>query len=275
MPEDNLREHRLNTNFFTHQAEATHTPLYKQTPIMIVLVVVGIGILFGLFKFVDFLLNFDKLNAMKAMQVNLRHPTEKAGMAFIDVEVQNYNPAPIRNLVIKYNVVDKAGNITKNSEFTLPGTVPAGDSRVFPHVALGTLSAGRMQSEIADLRYGPKPTLSPELTAKFIELSASDPKASLASWTAFVKASPEFPTGYIRLGHSLAANKQLDNAIKAYEKALKMDPDDANAHYCLGVAHFYKSENALAKQEFEAAAKLDPEDPAAKESVKRLEAMTP
>lgn len=242
---------------------------------MVVLILLGIGALFGLYKLVDYVFNMDKLAAMKSVQVNLRHPSQVNGLAFIDVEVQNFNPAPIRNLTIKYNILDKTGNSTKESIFTLEGSIPAGDSRVFPHVALGSIGAGRMQSEIADLRYGPKPVLSPELSAKFTNLAASDPKSSLESWADFVKATPEFPSGYVRLGHSLAANDQLDNAIKAYEKALKMDPDDANAHYCLGVAYFFQKDNARAKQEFEAATKLDPDDPAAKESLKRLEAMEP
>jgi tetratricopeptide (TPR) repeat protein len=263
---------KIKTNFFAHQAEEASSPITKQAPIMIVLVIIGLGVLYGLYSGVMMFINFEKSTAMKNVEVRFQKPTQKDGVAFVSVEVNNLNPTPIRDVAVTYHIKGPTGEEVSSGQLVIPGTVPSGDSRVFTEMKIGELSAqaGRLQAELSDLKVGPKANLNGELYAKFVEASSMKDIDALEAYKDFVKAAPEFAPGYVGLGQSLAANNDFENAIKSYQKALRIDPDDANAHYNLGVALFYKADREGAKKEFEAAKALEPDDPAVARGLQQL-----
>ena len=56
----------------------------------------------------------------------------------------------------------------------------------------------------------------------------------------------------------LSQNKQWDQAIATYRKALAIEPNDADTHYNLALTLKYKGDAKSAAEEFEAATKLRP-----------------
>lgn len=261
---------KLKTDFLVKQAGSIDTPITKQMPVMIVLCLVGVGALFGAVQLITYCFNYDKLSAMKNVDVSLQHPIEKDGVAYVAVDIANYNPAPIQNTAFTYQVIDSTGKIMKTGKVTIPALVPPGESRTFPEISLDKIPSGHIHPELVDLKYGPKPSLSSEQSEKFVTAAMLKPKESLRAFVELVQSAPEFVPGYVRLGEALAANNDLDNAIKAYQKAIRIDPDDVSAHYNLGVAYYYKKDKHAAAEEFQAAAKLEPDDPAVLASLKQL-----
>jgi len=264
--------HRIKTDFFAHQAQDMSGSPTQSAPLMVVFVVVGLGVLYGLFQLVVGLINADKMAAMKYVEVHLQKPTEKDGKATVGVQIDNFNPGRIKNITFKCTITDAAGATIGDTKAEIDAAVPAGDSRTFPAVSLGEIKGepARMHAELVDLKYGPKPSLSPELTNQFIQASADKPADATKEFMDILKASPEFGPAYVGLGRCLAANSNYDQAIKAFEKAIRLDPDDENAHYNLGVVLFLKKQPDAARQQFDAAAKLEPDDPAVVESLQHL-----
>lgn len=254
---------RIKTNFLAHQATETSVPITKQPLIMFLAAIIGIGAIYGLYQLVTYYVNYDKIVAMKYVEVHLQKPVQKDGMAYVSVEIDNFNPQDIKDTNFRYEISGATGNKLASGNVTIPNTVPAGDQRTFSNVPLTKLNeqATRMHADLVDLNLGPKPYMSNELVNKFIEASALKPEDAVPALTDFVKAEPEFGPGYIRLGQAMLANKDYEHAIKAFEKAIKLNSEDANAHYHLGVAYFYKPDAEAARKEFETAAKLAPDDP--------------
>src|SRR5262249_43741929 len=56
---------KIKTNFLSHQAAEVSVPLSKQTPVVLLGVVVVIGALFGLYQLVTYYMNYDKIIALK------------------------------------------------------------------------------------------------------------------------------------------------------------------------------------------------------------------
>src|SRR5262249_22693026 len=204
----------------------------------IIMAVVIVGVLYGLFQAATFFINYDKNLAMKNVEVRLQKPIVRSGEAYLTVDINNYNPAPIRDTAFSYEIVSPTGSKIADGKLTVDGVIPAGDSRTFVDLKLGAVPGqpGRMRAELADVNYGPKPNLKAEESMKFTEAAAMKDKDAVDAFKEVIKLSPEFGPAYVGLGLALAANDELDLAVKAYEKALKIDADNANAHYNLGVA---------------------------------------
>jgi type IV pilus assembly protein PilF len=63
---------------------------------------------------------------------------------------------------------------------------------------------------------------------------------------------------YYRLGQVQIDQGKTLQAIEAVNKALKLDPENAEAHYLLGFIRYQQSEYKLAEKEFRKALKLNP-----------------
>ncbi len=266
------REGRIKTDFFAHQAQEISTPLSKSAPVRLILAVFALGVLYGLYQGIMFFFNYDKNMAMKYMEVRLQKRVVRNGEAFLSVEILNYNPAPVRDTAFNYQIVSPTGSEVAAGKVTVDGVIPAGDSRTFTDVKLGAIPGqpGRMRAELADVNYGPKPSLTPALSIKFAEAAALKDMEAVDAFKELLGQASEFGPAYVGLGQALAANEEMDLAVKAFEKALKIDTDNANAHYNLGVALFYKGDKEGARKQFEEAAKLEPTDPSPPRSLKAL-----
>jgi len=65
---------------------------------------------------------------------------------------------------------------------------------------------------------------------------------------------------HFKSGHDLLKKKQLDEALKEFEKAAKISPDSAMAHYWVGMTFFYKKDSERAIAKFKKVLELDPKN---------------
>lgn len=77
-------------------------------------------------------------------------------------------------------------------------------------------------------------------------------------------ASGRVPADYAALvfrGTSNMAGRKYAEALAAFEEAVKLNPQDANLYYYLGVSSYFTGDSAKAEGYLEKAAELNPEDP--------------
>ncbi len=72
-----------------------------------------------------------------------------------------------------------------------------------------------------------------------------------AMLTRAVSLDSKCADGYLELGNLSAAQKQWEQAVGLYLKAIQANPDLSDAHYRLGVAYERAGENAKAKEQFQ------------------------
>src|SRR5229473_3750108 len=73
-----------------------------------------------------------------------------------------------------------------------------------------------------------------------------------------LKIQPNEPDAHIVLGNAFMAKQDVDRAIAHYEQALTLRPEDSNAHYNLGIALQEKGETDRAAREYEKARQYEP-----------------
>ena len=83
---------------------------------------------------------------------------------------------------------------------------------------------------------------------------------------------PDFPFAYIRQGMLLEERGDLANAITAYQSAVRIAPDNADAHFTLAYAYHRTGQRDQAIAEFEAGLQLDPARDGARQTLESLQA---
>ncbi len=81
-------------------------------------------------------------------------------------------------------------------------------------------------------------------------------------WQATLRRNPACWMAHINLGNILVQQGRTDEAIRQYQTAIGLQPDDADnalAHYCLGAALDQKSQTAEAIREYQEAIRLKPD----------------
>lgn len=263
---------KIRTNFLQHQAESSSAPLAKQAPLMVLFLVIGAAALYGIYQGVMYFLNYDKMIAMKYVEVHLQKPVQRDGAAYVTVEIDNLNPRDIKSPTFKYHVTGADGTVIASGVSSINHTIPAGEKRSFGEVKLGELNgaASHMGADLVDVTLGPKPDMPNEYANKFIEASALTPAEAVPAFTEIAKAQPSFAPTYVRLGQAFLSNGDNNKAIRAFEKAIRLSPQDANAHYHLGVAHFYAKNKQAATKEFKQAVEIDPDEPLFAQALKQV-----
>ncbi len=256
-------QRHIKTDFMDRQAREISTPLLQQGPIRIVLAIVAIGVLFGGYNLVMFVMNMGKNAAIANVAVNLKDPDLQDGVARVDVNVSNLNPFWVDKIQFKYTISGPDGNAAATGVVGVADQVPAGASRTFHHVKLGPLQgeAARMKAELVDLNAGPKPALTAGLDNRFSEIMLLKGPEAIGAFNEFVGQAPKFAPGYIGLGRAYLAEGEDKKAKDAFQKAVEIDPKDADAHYQLGLALLNLKERDAAEKEIGAAYELAPNDP--------------
>ncbi len=72
--------------------------------------------------------------------------------------------------------------------------------------------------------------------------------AALKAFDEAIKANRNDPRGYIALGEAYIRIKKLDPAIETFTMILDFSPENAEAHYLIGMAHGLKGERDIAAQ---------------------------
>jgi len=78
-------------------------------------------------------------------------------------------------------------------------------------------------------------------------------------WTDTVAQNPNCWLGHNNLGDVLSKKGRVDEAMVQYQKALEIDPNDAQAYSNLGAALFQKGQVDEAIEEYQKALKIDPD----------------
>jgi len=94
---------------------------------------------------------------------------------------------------------------------------------------------------------------------------------------AALKTEPENPMIWINLGAAhlgnpiLATHEQQEQAIRAFEKSLELDPAAPSVHYNLGLIFVDRGDHDLARAAFRHALRVNPQDRDARRWLDKLE----
>jgi len=83
---------------------------------------------------------------------------------------------------------------------------------------------------------------------------------AIAEFTKAIKLDPDYADAYSNRGGAYAAIEQYDLAIADYNKAIELDPEDADAYMYRGWAYTDIGQYDLAIADYNKAIELDPED---------------
>lgn len=266
----------VKTNFFVNQAKSSELPTWRTGPFKLIIACVALLALYTGYQGVMMFINFDHIKAKENVDAHIsKIKTNEEGNTIVNVKVSNFNPGPIKNMLISYQLMDVKGNPLKSGTLKIDATVPPGDSRTFVGLDLGNVKdkPDKIDQKLESLVYGPKPKLKERLVDKFVEASSQPDKDSFGAFDELTQDADDFSPALVGMGRAYAARGDYKRAIEQYKKALEMDPENANAHYYMAVAYFYKNEKddkVTAKKEIETALTLAPDDPTYQESAKML-----
>jgi cytochrome c-type biogenesis protein CcmH/NrfG len=85
-----------------------------------------------------------------------------------------------------------------------------------------------------------------------------DVEAVIKQTEAMLAQNPKDPEPPLKLANFLYDQKQYNNAIEWYQRALAIDPKNVNAHTDLGTAFFYSGRPQDALREYNKSLELDP-----------------
>lgn len=264
---------KIRTGFFVNQARESEASPWKKGPFLVLVIFVGALALFGGYKLVTFMINYDNIKAMNNVDAHIsKVKTDAEGKVIADMTVANYNPAPITDMVISYTIHDAAGSKLKDGTLKINIPVPAGDKRTFPALELGTVTGQpeKLEQKLEDLKYGPKPKINEKLVDKYINATMKPDKENFADFDDITQDADNFSPALVGMGRAYAARSDWKRAMEQYKHAIEIDPDNWNAHYHMAMSMFYAGDKTGAKKELEKASTLAPEDPLVTFSLKYM-----
>lgn len=284
-------ETRIRTNFLENQAKEVSDKKMSKGPMIAFGVIFLAGISFGGYKVAEFLMNYETIAMSKNIELILDSPTTKDGQASVDVVVRNNNPFPVRDFAFKYTIDGTNGGNVAAGTAKIDNLVPAADERKFAAVPLGAISGApaKMHVDLSAAKIAEKSKLPPDVQMGITDALFLKEQDSVTAFEKLAAQQPDSPvvlTGlglaYEECGMKDKAKDQFQKAIDAANAAaLKAGSDAAtaasaasdnaaeNAHYHLGNL-LLDSDKEKAKAEFEAAAKLNPTDPAVQAALQKL-----
>jgi tetratricopeptide (TPR) repeat protein len=81
---------------------------------------------------------------------------------------------------------------------------------------------------------------------------------AISAYQEAVRLKPDFYGAHIQLGNELDYEDRYDEAIASYNRAIKLKPEDASAYFEIGIAQKRKGRNADAEKSFRTVVKLAP-----------------
>src|SRR5262245_9003288 len=90
-----------------------------------------------------------------------------------------------------------------------------------------------------------------------------EPEKAVDTFLEVYRKAPNWLPGHINLAIALFNTRdmnQITRAVDIFEKVLVQDPDNLQAHFCLGIIFLHRGSLEEAKAHFEAVARRDPAD---------------
>jgi tetratricopeptide (TPR) repeat protein len=284
-------ETRIKTNFLENQAKEVSDKKMSKGPMIAFSIIFIAGLGFGGFKVAEFLMNYQTIAMMKNIELILDSPTTKDGQATVDVVVRNNNPFPVKDFAFKYTIDGTNGGNVAAGTAKIDNLVPAADERKFAAVPLGAIKGApaKMHVDLSQAVIAEKSTLPADVQMAITDALFLKEQDSVAAFEKLAAQQPESPVvlnalglAYEECGIKDKAKEQFQKAIIAADAAVLKGGSDAataasgatdnaaeNAHYHLGNL-LLDSDKTKAKAEFEAAAKLNPTDPAVQAALQKF-----
>lgn len=259
----------LKTSFFTNHSKKESGGVQG---FLFKIFVFGIAIAscYGLYILVTYLLTYENVEARENVEVVFERPRIKDNIAVVNVAIANRNPAPIRHMKVSYRIADPTDTTLKEGVVELMGQVPAGDRRTFDAVTLGEIKGvpAKLSPKLEELKYTKPKGVKEKVVREFMKAAEMRDKDAYDIYDVLCQENEDFAPAFVGLGRSLAARNHMEEALKNYQKAIEIDPMNANAHYYSAVALWYqgdKDNNLKLKQdalkEIDKAMEIAPDDP--------------
>jgi Flp pilus assembly protein TadD len=104
-------------------------------------------------------------------------------------------------------------------------------------------------------------------------MKMNQPDRALRALSTATDLEPNSPTHAFNLANALSAVGQFDKAEATYRRCISLAPTLANAHMGLGIVLAERHRLGDAVAEFRAALRLQPDDPATLDNLKRAEGL--
>jgi tetratricopeptide (TPR) repeat protein len=137
------------------------------------------------------------------------------------------------------------------------------DPQLDTQLAIALRNSGRNEDALSRLRRAIK--RQPPYALAFYELGVSlvsmkQYDEAIAAIHSGIAIAPFLPNLWVLLGNICHARNDLPGAYEAYDRALSISPNHANAHYGVGVSLLSQGSYALAVDHLRAASRGDPND---------------
>jgi tetratricopeptide (TPR) repeat protein len=107
----------------------------------------------------------------------------------------------------------------------------------------------------------------------FLLMKMNQPDRAVAAFSTAAAMDPNSPTHLYNEANALSAVGQFEKAEAAFRRCIELDPTLAGTHTGLGIVLAETKRLAAAVDEFRTAVRLQPDDPAALDNLKRAESM--
>ena len=107
----------------------------------------------------------------------------------------------------------------------------------------------------------------------FLLMQMDQRDRAVAAFSTAAAMDPNSSTHLYNEANALSGVGQFDKAEAAFRRCIALDPTLAGAHTGLGIVLAERHRLAAAADEFRAAVRLQPDDPAALDNLKRAESM--
>lgn len=262
---------RIKTGFIANQAQESSKRGTSGRVIKILAVALVAVLAFGIYKGVEMMMGFQTYTKIRNVSLQLKSPRLENGDAFVDVTIHNANAYPIIDPVFKFSISSPEGKEIGSGKIKIDGSIPTADQRTFAHVDLGKVSGqpAKLHSDLIELNSNEPKGLPSGFPAKFsMAMTKEDPAQELGK---LVALAPYYAPLKVALGIQAEKSSDWTDARKLYEEAVKLDSENANAHYRLGVALLRDKKEKEALEHLEKARELSPNDPAVKLILNQLE----
>ena len=162
---------------------------------------------------------------------------------------------------LKYSLSNSEGSEILAGEKQIKGVIPTGDQRTFFHVNLGTTEGApaRLRSDLLKVTASIPSDLPTGFPSRFS--SAMTSEEPLDELTALQNDAPKYAPLMITIGILNEERKNWKEAAQYFQQAVELAPENANAHYHLGVVLMREKQDELALKHIRKAAQLNDNDP--------------
>ena len=105
-----------------------------------------------------------------------------------------------------------------------------------------------------------------------LDISEGKTESAIATTRSIISLEPQNPTRYFQLGVLLSAVDSLPESIAAFQAAIALDPEYANARYLLALAYLNNNQSDMALEQLRVVARTNPDNQQLLDLIRQIEA---